>query len=588
MTTKPNTENAILKRPLYIYDLPSTFLTTLEAKDSHVSTAAETDAPTEAAPTETTTDEHSLGMSCSMCGIALASVADQRAHYKSDWHRFNLKMKTRGRPAVTEPQFDDMLEGDFDESLSGSDESQDDDSEAENEDEQSTKKNKGPGKAPIIWFKSQQTTNDVSLGVYRALFSNTEQAEGNYLPAILNKQLSKQPKMPHIFMCMIGGGHFAAMIVSLGPKPNAKAGDHTPHILAQKSFHRYTTRRKQGGSQSANDNAKGKAKSAGANIRRQNEAMLINEIHALLAEWKEQIDSAELLFIRASGTQNRRTLFSYPDAILTNNDPRLRGFPFNTRRATHSELVRSFSELTRMKVSRMTPEAVSAVPSAPKPKPVKPAAPAAPVISPEEEEARMHTTQLTALIRRSKVPALLSYIKNNSISPNFVFVPSNHHSPTPLHLAASSNAPAIVTALLTKANADPTLTNDDGKTAFKLSGDKATREAFQIARHTLGESKWDWEKAGVAEALNPQDQKERNKKEKEEEEKAEKERRQQETERLKKMPIGKTKPGVALGAGGVHTAMSKHEEETRGMSQEMMKQLMRERMARAAERRIQG
>lgn len=35
-----------------------------------------------------------------------------------------------------------------------------------------------------------------------------------------------------------------------------------------------TARRKQGGSQGANDSANGKAKSAGAQIRRYNEAML--------------------------------------------------------------------------------------------------------------------------------------------------------------------------------------------------------------------------------------------------------------------------------------------------------------------------
>jgi len=39
-------------------------------------------------------------------------------------------------------------------------------------------------------------------------------------------------------------------------------------------FIRYTTRRKQGGSQASNDNAKGKAKSAGANLRRYNEQMI--------------------------------------------------------------------------------------------------------------------------------------------------------------------------------------------------------------------------------------------------------------------------------------------------------------------------
>lgn len=39
-------------------------------------------------------------------------------------------------------------------------------------------------------------------------------------------------------------------------------------MIAHKAFHRYVVRAKQGGAQSANDNAKGPAHSAGAALRR--------------------------------------------------------------------------------------------------------------------------------------------------------------------------------------------------------------------------------------------------------------------------------------------------------------------------------
>lgn len=134
---------------------------------------------------------------------------------------------------------------------------------------------------------------------------------------------------------MLGGGHFAAIIASLIPKirkNHQSQEERQVDILASKTFHRYTTRRKQGGAQSANDAAKGNAHSAGSALRRYNEAALQKEIRELLGSWKEDLGKCEFLFIRATGTANRRTLFGYEGAVLKSSDPRIRGFPFTTRR----------------------------------------------------------------------------------------------------------------------------------------------------------------------------------------------------------------------------------------------------------------
>lgn len=63
---------------------------------------------------------------------------------------------------------------------------------------------------------------------------------------------------------VLKSGHFAAAVFRL----------HDAKCIEHKSFHRYTTRKKQGGAQSSLDNSKGKAKSAGAAMRRQNELLL--------------------------------------------------------------------------------------------------------------------------------------------------------------------------------------------------------------------------------------------------------------------------------------------------------------------------
>lgn len=578
-------------------------------------------------------------------------MVEQRNHVRSDLHGYNLKQKIKGLKPVGEADFEKLI-GELDESISGSESSEsdeDDEEEAANKPKESTlsallkkqakisnpdfdefaskKKQRGSGKPPLFWFTSPSLPENMSLGLYRAIFSDAEQEEGEHIVDTLrHKQLppTQPPKVkseggvplpganigPHYFLCMIGGGHFAAMIVALAPKMGKKhtgADERSATVIAHKTFHRYTTRRKQGGSQSANDSAKGAAHSAGSSLRRYNEAALTNEVRELLQSWKTMIDTADLLFIRATGSTNRRTLFGpYEGQVLRNNDPRNRGFPFSTRRATQKELMRAFVELTRVKQSTIDEAALVAL-NAPQPDskaetPAPPKSPKPPKLSKEDETAALHTSQITSIIKRSKVPALLNYLKTNDIPPKFAFVPPNYHTPTPLHLAASLNSGPIVAALLTKAGADPTMMNDDARTPFSLAGDRATRDAFRVARSELGESAWDWDKAGVPSALSKADLEKREAREKSEkaaEDKAEAERRKAETERLRKESeaeeakrrekrVGK---GKTLGVLPEKTAADKREEEMRGLTPEARARMERERRARAAEermRRLQG
>ncbi|KAK5637011.1 hypothetical protein RRF57_012723 [Xylaria bambusicola] len=589
----------LLRRPLYVYDLPHEVLSTLtlkanaESHDFYVGTEPSTQSghslqdPTPNASPETLV----VGsQACSLCGLSFASVDDQRSHQKSDWHHYNLKLKLRGSKPVSEVEFEKLV-GDLDESLSGSESSESDDDEDdrnskestltallkkqatiadrnvrrngtdEEDDDSNRRRQRGSGKPPLLWFSSPLLPMNNYFGIYRTIFSSEDlKDESKIANVIKEKQLAPiaipKPKAdgslapeahrgPHIFMCMIGGGHFAAMVVSLAPR-QTKHGTVGPMnreatVLAHKTFHRYTTRRKQGGSQSANDNAKGNAHSAGSSIRRYNEQALTEEVRLLLQDWKGLLDTAELLFIRATGATNRRTLFGpYEGQVLRANDPRIRGFPFSTRRATQNELMRSFIELTRLKVREIDP--AQTIKPAQEPStgaaPAKPSKPAAPKLTEEEETAQLHTSQLQAFIRRSKLPALLSYLKSNELPSDFRFQPAasqqNHHAPTPLHLAASQNSAALVSGLLLKAGADPTLQNNEGKTSFDLAGDRATRDAFRVARDELGESAWDWEAAHIPAALKRVDGERREERERNEAERKEAERRAAEEIRLRR------------------------------------------------------
>lgn len=642
--------------PDAVYDLPPEVLDTLTRKtDAEVDEPRDADAlPSEAPsdadqpPTPASEGPSAVGsQACSLCGLTFATVLDQRGHQKSDLHHYNLKQKLRGQKPVSEADFEKLI-GDLDESLSGSDSEDTDDEEdadkkestltallkkqatlaekrnngGEEEDEEWGRgKRKGSGKPPMMWFTSPVLPENNYFGVYRTLFTTEELAkEDDILEAIKKRQLpplalpkvakdgSLPPiayKGPHVFLCMIGGGHFAAMVVSLAPR-QAKSGagpmNREATVLAHKTFHRYTTRRKQGGSQSSNDNAKGAAHSAGSSIRRYNEQALVEDVRQLLSDWKGLLDTSDLLFIRATGMTNRRTLFGpYEGQVLRANDPRIRGFPFSTRRATQNELMRSFIELTRLKVKEILPvdpNGASEAASKQQAATSKPSKPAQPKLAEEEETALLHTQQLQALIRRSKLPALLSYLKTNSLTPAFRFQPTdaNHHAPTPLHLAAAQNSATLVTGLLTRGGADPTLPNADGKTAFELAGERATRDAFRVARHELGEKAWDWEAAKVPPAMKREEAEKRDERERKDADRKEAERRKAEEERLKRegpkvSDAARRKGGGVLGSGVEKSAEEKRQEEVRGLTPEQRMRLERERRARAAEerlRRMQG
>ncbi|CAK7275604.1 hypothetical protein SEPCBS57363_006792 [Sporothrix epigloea] len=510
---------------------------------------------------------------------------------------------------------------------------------------------------PLVWFSSPLLPANNYFGAYRAMFAPDELSPedetatekeseaartARILEAIHSRQLTPQSAPAnnaaaaavtstsayagrHIFLCMNGGGHFAAMVIALAPRKGRSGTvpmNREATVLAHKTFHRYTTRRKQGGSQSANDNAKGTAHSAGSSLRRYNEQALVDDVRNLLRDWKPLLDTAELLFVRASSTANQRTIFGpYDGQILYRNDPRLRNFPFNTRRPTQKEIMRCFIELTRLKVREISPSSLAPDPetqstSTPQLSEEDAAAAAqqrqhrqqerraAAKRAEEEETALLHTAQLQALIRRSKVPALLSYLSTNNLAAGtFRFYPpnaaQNHHAPTLLHYAASQNAPALVHALLVRADDDPTATNGDGKTPFELAGDRPTRDAFRVARSELSalSRDIDWDAARVPTPMTRSEAEQRDAREKAEATRKEAERRRTEEARLKeeaaaeKMKTGNNGSNNNSASqkrlvGVLKSAQEIRQEEARGLTPEQRQRLERERRARAAEARI--
>ena len=66
--------------------------------------------PTEAAAASPQSNPGSR--TCNIClGATFVDVEDQRAHFRSDWHRYNVKMRMGGGNAVSEAHFSQLVDG---------------------------------------------------------------------------------------------------------------------------------------------------------------------------------------------------------------------------------------------------------------------------------------------------------------------------------------------------------------------------------------------------------------------------------------------------------------------------------------------
>ncbi|XP_010138184.1 PREDICTED: ankyrin repeat and zinc finger domain-containing protein 1 [Buceros rhinoceros silvestris] len=138
---------------------------------------------------------------------------------------------------------------------------------------------------------------------------------------------------------MMGGGHFAGAVFR------------GPQVQEHKTFHRYTVRARRGTAQGLRDaQTPGSApRSAGASLRRYNEAALLKDIEHLLAAWAQHLKEAQRIFLRAP-RHNRALLFGGRNPLLTQGDPRVCHIPLSTRRATLREVLRVHSTLANLQV----------------------------------------------------------------------------------------------------------------------------------------------------------------------------------------------------------------------------------------------
>ncbi|KAF8269857.1 hypothetical protein EI94DRAFT_1771133 [Lactarius quietus] len=551
---------------IHAFSLPPEFLQNITLR-SHLSQNTTGIPEEENVSSQPRTAPINRARACNVClGATFLDVEEQRTHFRSDWHRYNVKIRLSGGNPISEADFAklvDSLEDSISGSASDTDDASSDKSDAVGDLIQRIKVSSRPSspsdsspavpQSPLTWFHSPPATQ---IGVYRALFPHKLDPL-LYVDELKSMQTGGGREGRKWAMFMTAGGHFAGAVVRVSkpelddepvkqkrlkrPKPETE-------VLLHKTFHRYTSIPSEaGGSQSVNDNAKGPAKSAGASF----DAMASRlsgmcDIRNLLSNWVDEIDQCERIWIRASAS-NRRIFLDYDGAVIAKGDERLRTFPFPTRRPTQSELERCLSELTRVKISHLTEEALreqdeAYLASLPKPKPKVPVPVSAPVavkakepkLSKEEELLREKWARLLDMVTHGRLDALKDFWEREGEGLGGIDtrIPSwvEEKVSTLLQYAAQCGQEEVTRWLLDEAHADPTIpvpaeapvTGQDAsvaspesikvarlahRTAYDVASSRAVRDVF---RRSAGAHPdwWDWLGAGRVPSILSQEMEE--------------------------------------------------------------------------------
>lgn len=264
---------------------------------------------------------------CATCAVKFETYLEQRLHFHADWHKYNAKRKVHARPAISEDAFEDLSDLGSVGSLSGSE---------SDTDEEVSQSPQRPSLLPAEKLEFQNPDrSDTFLIIHKGS-----------LPDLTTLQsLSNRGSWAVI---MAGGGHFVAAI-----------WDMHGNLQRHKTFHRYTSRRKQGGSQAAADEARGagsRIKSAGATLRRYGEQALVKEVRDLLVAWRNDLAAVQCVYARASVREKRDLLLGWEASPLKDfmQKGTLRNIPIPTRRATLKEATRVYEELSSVVISSVS------------------------------------------------------------------------------------------------------------------------------------------------------------------------------------------------------------------------------------------
>ncbi|ODV60327.1 Vms1p ASCRUDRAFT_81321 [Ascoidea rubescens DSM 1968] len=442
---------------------------------------------------------------------------------------------------------------------------------------------------------------------------------------------SKKTNESYSTLFMIGGGHFVAAIIShnqsslssnssslnnisknfrfnLNNYENNSIDNYLQskiQLINHKTFHRYTTRKKQGGSQLNFDNSSNKnVKSAGSTMRRNNELLLIDDIINLFNDWKSYLKNSKSIYIKFNANNAiYKKIITHLHTILNNNTSKIKNYPFTTYRPSLHEIKLAWIKLSYISIENLPKLNQSHI------KKLN-------LIKNQKEKEKQKTFQkdynsddeddnnlnsddeekinedyaleLIKLMKKSKAPAFISYLRSNQIDPSAYRFPSKFtndykFTPTLLHYAAQNKLSHMAYILMNNLKIDPTITNINNKTPWDLINktDLATRNSFQLARFNLGESFCSWESSKVGPPLSKKQIEQVNQKNQEIEKKI-----QLDEKRELKSVLRKEKGKITEKKPAQSSKILLKTNDLSSLSDEQRRRIMREQRARAAEKRL--
>eukprot|EP01129_Flabellula_baltica_P000732 TRINITY_DN10695_c0_g1_i1.p1 TRINITY_DN10695_c0_g1~~TRINITY_DN10695_c0_g1_i1.p1 ORF type:complete len:614 (-),score=131.56 TRINITY_DN10695_c0_g1_i1:2-1843(-) len=489
--------------------------------DSHIqfSTVEEDVSPIVSNPVVSEGDD--INLTCHTCGITFGSDYHTRdEHFKSDWHVFNIKLKTKGIPSITLQDYQENyadFNGDFDDLLEESDDIE-----------------------PVILKGSSKIDFYGDNGKVYTLWKNVVSPIANTKIVMSEEYVESLRSLPQRnkwIILMSLGGRFAGGVFE---------GE---RCVSHKTFHRYTVRKKQGGSQVSRDNrsATSAPKSIGASIRRFQTKMFIEKIHETLDAWSGHIENCDLIFIYAP-SHNWAYFFDLEEPILDKDDDRIRSIPFSSRKPSFEEVKNCFKKLRQIEISDYSKEDIIYQEETVK-QLIKPVNNIQEIVGTEvqtlDEEDR-----ITYLIETGDFDKFVEIFSADEYFPDVPFIFSsllykrnnilqfllegNHVADinyqsfeqleNALHLAFKNNIPKNLIFMLLEKGADPTVKNIHNFYPHQLTKNAGLKKSLRIfAGENLG--MWDWKSIGIH-PLTPEDVKEFKKK-KQEKNRKKRQRKQQ-------------------------------------------------------------
>lgn len=331
----------------------------------------------------------------------------------------------------------------------------------------------------------------------------------------LNAPLANKDCKNMVLVLTLQSGRFAAAIFH--------KGDCIKHTTST----RYTMRKGQGGAQSSNDNAKGKAKSMGSQLRRQGEIQLRNDVANAMREWKGLLSKCSFFFLSVSKTL-QKGFWDDIEKIIGREDieninfnkksPKVISIPLDVGRpslegccAIYEILTTCYLQRIDMQILDQKEEALEKFQSLEDTNKVGKAKTSEKEKSslPKDTVIKKNITELSQMhlsAEKADVKVLQTLLSIEA-EVDLIDVRAGDDEMTPLHYAAAakdaSAASACVHLLLVEGHANPCITDARNRPPYFLASSELVRNSFRKARFEIGENVWKWdENAKVGPALS--------------------------------------------------------------------------------------